>query len=272
MKPPLTLIVLMVISTLPAIASAEDADLYRARTIVTGHGPDSQATAARNSLRDVLVKVSGDPGLLTDPRVAPFERDAATLVAASKDVDRMAGIQIHDEQGSRERSFALTVSFEPHEIDDVLAKLGRKPWPEPRPKLLVLIGVENGDLSYVLAKDGAHGRDQREALEDAAWQMGLRIALPSQSQLDGSDLSFDSAMTPQDRQVEQLARASHADLALTGRLDWNATALGWVADWQLADKGRSHHHWQIREVSFDDAFRSAMRGAAQILSGHGAPP
>jgi hypothetical protein len=31
------------------------------------------------------------------------------------------------------------------------------------------------------------------------------------------------------------------------------------------------YRWQIRGVSFDEAFRNAMAGAAQILSGHGLP-
>ena len=31
------------------------------------------------------------------------------------------------------------------------------------------------------------------------------------------------------------------------------------------------HDWQIQNVNFDAAFRSAMRGAAQVLSGHGEP-
>ena len=45
---------------------------------------------------------------------------------------------------------------------------------------------------------------------------------------------------------------------------------GWKAVWDFDAKGQIHH-WQIQNVNFDDAFRSAMRGAAQILSGHGEP-
>ncbi len=31
------------------------------------------------------------------------------------------------------------------------------------------------------------------------------------------------------------------------------------------------HRWTVNNVNFDEAFRSAMRGLAQILSGHGEP-
>jgi hypothetical protein len=32
-----------------------------------------------------------------------------------------------------------------------------------------------------------------------------------------------------------------------------------------------NYRWQIRGVGFDDAFRNGMRGAVQVLSGHGQP-
>ena len=46
--------------------------------------------------------------------------------------------------------------------------------------------------------------------------------------------------------------------------------LGWVADWRLMHEGKNYA-WQVRSVSFDEAFRVAMRGAAQVLSGNGQP-
>jgi hypothetical protein len=66
------------------------------------------------------------------------------------------------------------------------------------------------------------------------------------------------------------AKAAGADLALVGRLLWSDPALGWIAEWRLATAERAHR-WQVRGVSFDDAFRSGLRGAAQSLAGHGPP-
>lgn len=51
---------------------------------------------------------------------------------------------------------------------------------------------------------------------------------------------------------------------------WRDEALGWVADWRLLANGKDYR-WQVRGVSFDDAFRNAMLGTAQILSGNGQP-
>ena len=59
-------------------------------------------------------------------------------------------------------------------------------------------------------------------------------------------------------------------VALSGNLVWSDKALGWIADWHLGVEGKIYR-WQIRGVSFDDAFRNALYGAAQVLSGNGAP-
>ena len=58
--------------------------------------------------------------------------------------------------------------------------------------------------------------------------------------------------------------------ALAGSIVWSDKELGWIADWRLAANGATYR-WQVRGVNFDEAFRVAIRGAAQILSGNGQP-
>ncbi len=66
------------------------------------------------------------------------------------------------------------------------------------------------------------------------------------------------------------ARTVGGDAALAGNLVWSERDLGWVADWRLAWGGGTFG-WRISGVNFDEAFRSAVRGAAQVLSGNGEP-
>jgi hypothetical protein len=95
-------------------------DLYRAQTIVTGQGGQDRPRGFAECLEQVLVKVSGDPRLIGDPRVVAMAKQAGTFVADFGYRDRMAGIPIHDEQGSRDRPYDLTVSFDPAKIDAAL--------------------------------------------------------------------------------------------------------------------------------------------------------
>jgi uncharacterized protein len=241
-------------------------DLYRAQTIVTGQGEEDRPRGFAECLEQVLVKVSGDQRLLGDPRVAALTVQAATFVAAFGYRDRMAGIPVHDEQGSRDRPYDLAVSFDPAKIDAALRSLGREPWSAAsRPRLVVFLGVRIDPTSYVLASDGDRGRDQRDALAAAAERFGMPMALPDRTALADAGLGYREIVRADPSSLEATATKIGGDLALVGSLVWSEEALGWVADWRVARPGKTSR-WQIRGVSFDEAFRDAMAGAAQVLS------
>jgi hypothetical protein len=214
------------------------------------------------------VKVSGDPRLEGDPRVAVMAGRTDTFVADFHHRDRMAGIPVHDEQGTRDRPYDITVGFHPARIDAALRSLGHEPWSAPRPRVVVLVAVRLGATTYLLASDGERGRDQREALADAAARFGMPMALPDQAASTKAGLSYESLATADLPRLDAAARTMGGDLALGGSMLWSEEALGWIADWRLGAQGKSYR-WRIRGVSFDDAFRNAMAGVAQILSGHG---
>ena len=251
-------------------SAAKVEDLYQAQTIVTGQGEESRRVGFPVCLQQVLVKVSGDPRLIGDPQVTALAGEAASFVTDFTFRDRMAGIPVHDEQGTRDRPYDLTVRFDPAKIDAALRWLGREPWQGPRPRLAVLVGVDIDGTRYLLARDGERGRDQREALLEAASRFGMPIVLPDEAALAAAGLSYAKLQALDPKSLDATAGAIGGDLALVGNLLWSERALGWVADWRMDAEGK-RHRWQISGVSFDDAFRSAMSGAAQILSGHGQP-
>jgi len=96
----------------------------------------------------------------------------------------MTGIPVHDEQGTRQRPFILTIDFDPRKIDAALKSLGREAWTAERPRLILFVAVDNGTAPYVLTSDGTRGRDQREAFVDSAWLYGVPIGLPMQTSLN----------------------------------------------------------------------------------------
>src|SRR5438067_10278519 len=125
-------------------------DLYEARTIVTGEREETRIPGIAECLKDVLVKVSGDPRLIGDPRIAELSNHAVGLVRDYHYRDRMEGIPIHDEQGSRDRPYDLTVDFDPDKIDGLLHALGSKAWGAARPRVAMFVAVRLGDTAYLL--------------------------------------------------------------------------------------------------------------------------
>jgi hypothetical protein len=55
---------------------------------------------------------------------------------------------------------------------------------------------------------------------------------------------------------------------LVGRVVWNDRDLGWATQWQIDRPGR-RHRWRLYGVTFDEAFRRGIGGAAQVLSDNG---
>lgn len=250
--------------------AAADISLYGAQAIVSGNIKATRGTGMAQCLEDVLVKVSGDPRLIGDRRAKALARQAESLVREIRYRDRMGHKPINDEQGTRDRPFDLMVTFEPAKIDAALKSLGRKPWAGPRPRVAMLLVVNNGVVGYVLAADGERGQDQREALAAAANQVGLAVVVPTRAALAEAGLTERTLPSAEPAQLDGVAKTAGADVALAGRLIWSDAARGWVAEWRMAS-ARKTFAWRIRGVSFDDAFRHAMRGAAQILSGNGQP-
>ncbi|MGJ5179123.1 DUF2066 domain-containing protein [Bradyrhizobium oligotrophicum] len=244
---------------------AEADDLYRAQTVVTGQGVDNRQTGFALCLEDVLIKVSGAFQLREDARLAPAKARAGEFVTGFDYHDQMSGKPKHDEQGTRDRPYDLTVTFNRAKIDDLLQTFKLEPWLTPRPTIGAIVAMSFGSRTYLVTSDDRQSDLQREALRAAASKRGLAVSLPSASQV--GTLALDGADLPP---AAFAASLPDAEVTLRGHLTWDDSDLGWVSQWQL-DAAGAQHRWQFRGVTFDEAFRRGLGGVAQILSGNGAP-
>ena len=98
----------------------------------------------------------------------------------------------------------------------------------------------------------------------------MEVVIPSRAALDRAGLSFGNLPQTPLHDLAKLVDLSVGQIPLAGTLSWDRDLLGWVAGWRMAAGGKEHS-WGIGGVNFDAAFRNAVGGAAQILSGNGAP-
>ncbi|MBZ9885767.1 DUF2066 domain-containing protein [Mesorhizobium sp. CA10] len=250
------------------VRAATIAELYQAQAIVTGTGEANREIGFKDCLDKVLVKVSGDQRLTQKTEMLALRDKAADFVQSFRYHDRLEGIPIHDEQGTHDRPHDLTCLYKPAVIDKLLAQLGSRPWLGERPPIAVFMTAEQGSRHFMLTADEDLGKTMRESFANATSPLLMRIVFPKASQLGGLD---EKALAAADMaKLDKLAKKAGAARALAGSIVWSDKELGWIADWRLDDRGRTYR-WQARGVSFDEAFRVAIRGAAQILSGHGQP-
>ena len=94
----------------------------------------------------------------------------------------------------------------------------------------------------------------------------MPATFPPSATIDEAGLAFDTLAKAD---LAPLAAKAGGALPLRGSLVFSDREHGWIADWYLAAAGL--HHWQVRGVNFDTAFRYAILGAEQVLSGNGEP-
>jgi hypothetical protein len=263
-------VILPVLTAAVAAAKVDMLGLYQARAIVTGTREESRKAGFESALEDVLAKVSGDARLAGDPRVAEIAKNAESLVEGFTYRDRMAGLPLHDDQGTYDRPHDLTVTFDKAKIDATLGMLGLKPWTAPRPTIVLVVAVTNGEQSFVLSADGDNGTSMRMSIENAALHTNMPLVVPEEAALDAAELDVEALLTPDMDALQRLAQAAGGDVALAGTLDFSEAAAGWLVAWRMAEGG-TLYEWGRAGVNFDEGFRSGVRGAMQILSGHGAP-
>jgi uncharacterized protein len=246
------------------------ADIYTTRAVVTGKDERNRPLGFKLCFEDVLVKASGDASILSDSRFETLAASAGQYVSTYSYRDRLEGKPVHDEQGTYDRPFFITCHFDPQKIDSVLKTLGRNPWLGHRPRIAMLVVVHGRANSGILSSDGDFDANMREALANAARRYGLPVGLPSVATLQSNQISIDTAaIAPRDRLLK-VAKLSDGELPIIGDLQWSDAALGWVATWGLEASGR-RYRWSVSGVNYDEAFRNAVRGAAQALSGNGEP-
>jgi hypothetical protein len=248
------LLALAILFLAPDAQARDDSALCEGSAIVTGTREETRAEGLARAFRDVLVKRSGDPALLHDPRADPLAANAAELVDDYIYLDRMTDEPKHDEQGTYDRPYTLIVRFAPAKIDAALTQLGVAPWLDERPKLLVRVMItDRKGGHFPLTASGDNDERFRQALLAASLRYGMHIVLPPPA-------SFDEA-----------ASAARV-LDVSGTLRWSDSDPGWTGSWHLAgEPGADVRAWTIKGVSFDDAFRNLVWGAMAIASGHTLP-
>ena len=246
------------------------ADLYQARTIVTGRRPETRIPGMVRCLAQVLVRVSGDARLAQHPMLAEFSQAPEAAVKTYAYRDLYAFRPIKDEQGTRDRPYEMTVAYEPASIDALLAKMGSRPWLAERPRLVVFLAVHHIGSTFMLSSMADQGELMRQSFQDAAWNAAMEVVIPSPDTIAKAGLTVDGTPGLAIAALMPFVDSKVGQNPLVGQLDWSKPLLAWKAHWRLETGGKDLH-WGIEGVNFDAAFRTGVGGAAQVLSGNGAP-
>src|SRR3546814_5155497 len=109
------------------------------------------------ALVQVLVKACGDDRVADHPWLPAILANAGSYALGYEYEDRKKGIQISDEQGTRDRSFHFRVDFDPEAVDGILHQLGLAAWHRDRPRLLVALAVTDHQGPFIVGTEAGRG-------------------------------------------------------------------------------------------------------------------
>jgi uncharacterized protein len=254
----------------PAGAVLSKLPLYQSTVIVTGNDTRYRATGMAKCLRDVLVKVTGEPRLANDPRVVALMAHSDQFVAYYLYRDQMEGIHHHDDQGTYDRPFDLTVQFDPIKIGTIVHDLGESPWKTERPVIVPFIAVHGFDKPYLLdhhltadmTNDLPVMADQRESLVTIALRYGMSLRFPTEADWQAWKTGGQDLLAP------TLSPSKFA--FVVGTLEFRLSTFGWKGAWHMDWQGKGYD-WRVGGVPYDKALETLVAGVVRVASGHGAP-
>ncbi|WP_319530104.1 DUF2066 domain-containing protein [uncultured Cohaesibacter sp.] len=230
------------------------AGLYEATTIITGETNLSERERGiRECFELVLSKVSGRQKVMALPTLQSARETASDYVDHFTYLDRKKGIQISDEQGTRDRSFLFTVTFRQSDIDGLLAKEGLSPWLAERPAIAIELIINDGMEIYRLTQTSERGWGQRAVIESLEGRTAVSLLLPTN---------------------KEAALDANA-VKLTGRMDVTKEGY-WSSSWALSRNGEpvplldgketGATDWNVDIGTFDKVLADAVWTSVETLS------
>jgi len=235
------------------VASAQGA--YEAEVPVNSQSEADRNGAMARALGAVLGKLSGDRSTMTRPGVAQALRNAKDMVQ-SYDYRQDQSVAA---SGAPSYRTMLVARFRQDDVDGLVAALGLPVWPQPRPKPVVWLAIDDGSGPRLV---GVQQANAARPLLDRAIDRGYRLGLPNGG---AAEQALVGAIMRQDTAAIARASARYAPpMQLVGKL-YRAKSGGWQADWVFVDNGRELSKWTTRDGDARRAMADGADGAADAL-------
>ncbi len=220
---------------------------------------NSQTDAERNNgfaraLAQVLAKISGDRSSTGRPGVGQELRRAKDYVAGY-DYRHDQGVSAN---GAPTFKTTLVVRFDQAKVDGVIGALGLPIWPQPRPKPVLWLAIDDGKGPRLVAL--GQGNAARAVL-DRAIERGYRLGLPSGNAAEQAAVG--AIWRGDTGSIARVSARYSPPMQVIGKLYRKGT--GWKADWIFVDNGRELSKWSTENADARAAMAGGADGTADAL-------
>ena len=240
---------------LPAITPAVTGqELFEAEVPVSSQQPAERASAMKQALSEVLVRVTGQRELPQQPA------GRALLDGAGNYVQQYRYFTV---PGSEPPRLMMRVRFDDEAVRQALREQGVAFWGDAeRPDTLVWLAVEDRGRRYIVAeKDGTPAGQQ---LEQASRQRGIPLLFPLMDLEDQSKVRFSDLWGGFFDHAREASQRYNPQAILIGRLNRSPTG-SWVARWNLLVAG-SPSSWTNSDNQLAAVLSDGIDNVADTLS------
>lgn len=228
--------------------------LYQAEVPVNGQGEEERQGGFARALGSVLAKLSGDRSAMSRPGVGAELRNAR---------DYVEGYDYRQDQGTSPTGAptfrtTLVVRFDEDQVNGLAGALGLPVWPQPRPKPVVWLAINDGSGPRLM---GLQHANAARPLLNRAIERGYSLGLPAGG---AAEQALVGAIWRQDTAAVARASARYSPpMQLVGKLYRNKG--GWSADWVFVDAGKVLAKWSVSDADARRAMASGADGTADAL-------
>ena len=228
--------------------------IYQAEVPVKGQGEAERNAGFARALAQVLGKLSGDRGAAGRPGVGQELRNAKAYVDGY-DYRQDQGV---GHGGAPTFTTTLVVRFDPDKVNEITSVLGLPVWPQPRPKPVMWLAIDDGRGPRLV---GLAQADAARPVLDRAVERGYRLGLPGGSAAEQAAVG--AIWRGDTGAIARISARYQPPMQLVGKLYRDKA--GWTADWTFVDHGRVLSHWSNSDSSARRAMASGADGTADAL-------
>jgi len=198
----------------------------------------------------VLVKVSGDSGVLTSPAYSSLVAKAQSALSQF----RYDYITPSNDASAEQKEKWFWVRFNPKIIDALLNDANIPIWGSARPKILIWFSQEIEGLRYL--QDQYDAPEVYNALKNQADRRGISLMYPFLDLQDRSNISIKDIWNNFNDAILLASKRYQAQSILTSRVFQDAEGT-WVTQWSLLMLGNTQS-WEIRDSHLTRALASGI--------------
>jgi hypothetical protein len=244
----------------PALAQRVEGDraaasgVYEAEVPVNGQTETERNNGFARALALVLAKISGDRAATGRPGVGQELRRAKEYVEGY-DYRQDQGVSA---TGAPTFRTILVVRFDQAKVDGVIGALGLPIWPQPRPKPVLWLAIDDGKGPRLV---GLGQSNAARSVLDRAIERGYRLGLPSGNAAEQAAVG--AIWRGDTGAIARISARYSPPMQLIGKLYRKGT--GWKADWIFVDGGRVLSNWSTESADARTAMSGGADGAADAM-------